>query len=261
MTDRSQPPMRSRQDEIRRIVLERGRVSVEELAEGLGASRETIRRDLNALAAAGGIRKFHGGAMAPEPEVEGSFRSRMGQAVAAKRRIAQAASRLFAPGDTLFIDTGSTTLLFAEALQQVSGLSVVTNSAAIAQVLSRPGTGTRVFLLGGEYGNDNQQTVGSLAIAQIGAFHMRHAVLTVAAIGLDGTVMDFSFEEAQVARAMIAQASIVTVLADGSKIGLRAPYEVCRFPDLDRLVTDRELPSELAAMAARSGPEVMVLHP
>ncbi|MGE0211337.1 MAG: DeoR/GlpR family DNA-binding transcription regulator [Parvibaculaceae bacterium] len=258
MTDRSLAPLPSRQDEVLRIVLERGRVSVDELADGLGASRETIRRDLKALSASGAIRKFHGGAMAPEPEVEGSFRSRMGQSVASKRRIAHAARQLFAPGDTLFIDTGSTTLLFAEALQQVPGLSVVTNSAAIAQVLSRPGTGTRTFLLGGEYVNDNQQTVGPLAIAQIGTFHMRHAVLTVAAVGLDGAIMDFSFEEAQVARAMIAQASTVTVLADSTKIGLRAPYEVCRLPEVDRLVTEGELPPELSGMAASAGVEIIV---
>ena len=74
----------------------------------------------------------------------------MNENVEAKRRIAAAASALFKSGDTLFVDTGSTTVFFAEELARRSGLSLITNSCAIAAHVSR-GDGARVFLVGGEY--------------------------------------------------------------------------------------------------------------
>lgn len=117
------------------------RVSVEDLATETGASRETIRRDLTQLDRAGLLRKVHGGAIrasaaaaAPSlnPVVEGPFHARMEQNVAAKRAIARTAAALLRPGDSLFVDTGSTTLYFAEALEGLKSLTVITNSGVVA---------------------------------------------------------------------------------------------------------------------------------
>ncbi len=176
----------ARRDGIVEIVNRDGKASVEALADSLDASRETIRRDLTELDRQGLLRKVHGGATAAEPsgfeKAEGALAARMTQNLTRKRAIARKAAGLLKPGDSLFIDTGSTTLIFAEELPQIAGLTVITNSAAIA-ALAIKAEDSRVFLIGGEYRRGGQESVGDMAVRQIGEFRAAYAFLTVAAYG------------------------------------------------------------------------------
>ena len=130
-----------RQQRILEMVHERGRVMVDELAILLDASHETIRRDLGTLADRGAVRKFHGGAALPSIQVEGPYDRRMVENAPAKRAIARLAASLFKPGDTIFIDTGTTTAFLA----RIGGdaidwdMTLLFAAAAIAGV----GVGTR----------------------------------------------------------------------------------------------------------------------
>ena len=229
----------NRRDEILAIVRRKKRVHVDELAHHLHISRETIRRDLTELARAGKIQKFHGGAELPGVKGEGRFQERMAENVPAKVAIASRATQLVTPGETLFIDTGSTTLYFAEKLAEIPNLTIVTNSAEIARISSSAPGATQVFLLGGEFNGDNRQTVGSMAIAQIRSFRAHHAILTISAIDERTGIMDFNIHEARIARAMIKQAESVTVLVDSSKFGRIASFEVCEMNGITNLVCDR----------------------
>ncbi len=228
-----------RRAKIVNIIRQQGRATVDNLAEALAISRETIRRDLAQLARKGKIQKFHGGASLPIISEEGSFRHRMSENVAAKVQIATKAIELITPGETLLIDTGSTTLFFSEQLTEISNLTVVTNSAEIARVISQGAQRSRTFLLGGEFRGDNQQTVGSLAISQLKTFRAHHAILTIGALDSRTGVMDFGIEEAQVARAMIEQAESLTLLVDSSKFGKIASFEVCGLSRVTNLVCDQ----------------------
>jgi DeoR family glycerol-3-phosphate regulon repressor len=239
---------KERQARVLDIIRAQRRASVDELAAALAASRETIRRDLGELARAGQVLKFHGGAGLPLPLGEGPFQERMAENAAAKLAIAERAARLFAPGETLLVDTGSTTLYFAEKLAAVPDLTVVTNSAEIARVVSRSGMRSRVFLLGGEYHLDNQQTVGTLAVSQIRAFRAHAAVIAVGALDARSGAMDFNIEEALIAQAMIEQAQSVTVLADSSKFDRIASFAVCPLARIANLVC--EAPPEGALLEA-----------
>ena len=232
-----------RQTEILNIIRQRNRIAVEELSKILQISKETIRRDLSELAKNGKIQKFHGGASLPMMTGEGPFRDRMGDNASAKASIAVEAVKLITPGETILIDTGSTTLYFAEKLAEISNLTVVTNSAEIARVVSLAPVKSKTFLLGGEFNPDNRQTVGSMAVSQIRSFRAHHAVLTVGALDLRTGAMDFCIEEAQVARAMIDQAESVTILADSSKIDRIASFEVCSLDRITNFVCE-EKPSE-----------------
>ncbi|MDH5356966.1 MAG: DeoR/GlpR family DNA-binding transcription regulator, partial [Gammaproteobacteria bacterium] len=124
---------RNRQMKIVETIREEERATVDELAARFDISRETIRRDLTKLANSGKIQKVHGGAILPRVFGEGSFGQRMSENSEAKMRIASKAVELFGAGETLFIDTGSTTLYFAEKLIEVSGLTIITNSTEIAK--------------------------------------------------------------------------------------------------------------------------------
>jgi DeoR family transcriptional regulator, glycerol-3-phosphate regulon repressor len=248
-----------RRDRIVDLLREGARVSVDALAAALQASRETVRRDLAELARRGLVRKFHGGAGLPEPAGEGPFQTRMSEHPREKRAIGRRAAALFGPGDTLFVDTGTTSVVFAEELAKGTGLTVVTNCLTIAQLVSGSGRGNRAFLIGGEYRDAAAQTLGALAVEQIARFHAAHAVLTVGAIDPAG-IMDFDLGETEVARAMIAQARTVTVIADSSKLGRRGLFEVCPLARVDRLVVDRLADGPLAA-ALQAAVEVIVALP
>jgi DeoR family glycerol-3-phosphate regulon repressor len=249
-----------RQTEIVNIIRQRNRVAVDELAKKLQISKETIRRDLTELAKTGKVQKFHGGASMPMMTGEGPFCDRMSDNAPAKASIATEAIKLISPGETVLIDTGSTTVYFAEKLAELFNLTVVTNSAEIAKVISLAPTKNKTFLLGGEFNADNRQTVGSMAVSQIRSFRAHHAVLTIGALDLRTGIMDFCIEEAQVARAMIEQSESVTILADNSKFGKIASFEVCSLDKITNLVCDQTLLTNYQDALTEAGVNVCIVE-
>ena len=218
-------------------------------------SRETIRRDLAALDRQGLARKFHGGARRMEQiPSEIDFMARMTENVPEKRRIAEAAARLFNHGDTLFMDAGSTTIFFAERLAQLSGLTIITNCMGALRHL---GGSARVILLGGEYEAAGQETLGPLTETDLRRFRADHVVLTVGAVHGDG-ILDYDLREASLARAMIAQARRVTVLADHAKFDRPAVFEVAPLSRVERMVTDRPPPPHIAEGLRAGGVQLIL---
>lgn len=242
-----------RQEKIAEAVRRQGRVSVEQLALRFKTSHETIRRDLTALAETGKVQKVHGGAKLPRLQEEGPFRERMALNAVGKRIIAGKAARLIAPGETLFIDTGSTTLMCAEEIGKIGGLTVITNSTRIAAVLAERGNRTSVFLLGGRFDGDNHETAGPTAIADIQSFHADHALITIGALDGSAGVTDFNFDEAQVARAMLDRAQNLIVVADATKFQRTAAFSVCPLARINALVTDRRPQGTLLAALTSAG--------
>ena len=228
-----------RQAKIANIIRKKKKATVNELAEILKISRETIRRDLSALAKAGKVQKFHGGAALPMTTQEGPFNERMGDNVNAKIQVASAAAKIISPGETVLIDSGSTSLYFAEKMAEIPGLTVVTNSADIARIISLSPGKSRAFLLGGEFAPDNRQTLGNFAISQVQLFRAHHAVLTISALDVHTGVMDYAIEEAQIAQAMIEQAETLTIIADHSKFDRIASFKVCALERITHLICDR----------------------
>lgn len=227
------------------------------LAECTGASKETVRRDLTQLAEQGLIRKVHGSALLPELPAEGAFHERMAQGRAEKLRVGRKAAALFTRGDSLFVDTGTATLAFAEALAEKSGLTVITNSLLITQALGRGQGENTVYMLGGQYHSDASENVGPLTIEQVSRFNAHHAVITVGAITADG-ILDFAIEEVEVAKAMIQRAKAVTVVGDSSKFGREALFQVAGWAQIDRLVVDRAPDQAIGDALRQQGVELIV---
>lgn len=208
------------------------------MAEKFDTSLETIRRDLAVLVEAGQLRKVHGGARALMVQGEGEFEVRMRRNALAKHQIAEKLIDLVSPHQTLFMDTGSTTLICAQALARIRNLTIITNSTRIAATFSEGRGGAEVYLLGGLFHGGNSQTVGGETMRQIGCYRADMAIITVG--GIDGGgVMDFSNHEAQVARAMIAAAGQVTIVADGSKFNKPAAFRVSDLQGIDQAVFEK----------------------
>lgn len=244
---------RDRQARIADLIGLEGRVSVDELSERFAVSSETIRRDLGQLAERGAVQKVHGGAKRVRLHAEGTLKERMAEGAEAKRSIARKLADMLEPGDTLFMDTGSTTQFCAEALAQVGTLTVITNSVSIAQIVADNDTGSAVYLLGGRFAAGNGETAGPLVLAQLAGFQADRAVLTVAAIDEDAGVMDADFDEAQIAREMIGRARQTVVVADASKFARRAAFRVCALDEIDILITDQPPEPHIVMAIERAG--------
>jgi DeoR family glycerol-3-phosphate regulon repressor len=247
-----------RRRRILALMAERDRITVNGLADELRVSRETIRRDLHALEERRLLRKVHGGAVTLQTATENDISQRVWQQRLEKQRIAERAAGLFQPGDSLFIDAGTTTATFAGELAKLSGLTVITNAHEVAARLWHGPGKNRIFLLGGEYRGDVPETVGPRVIEQIAGLRADHAVLTIGAVDATDGFFDFNDEEASIATAMIRQARSTTVLADHTKLGRLALVKVCDLRAVARLVTDRPPAEPLRGALRAAGVEVLV---
>lgn len=244
-----------RQQRIRELVSRDGATRVDTLAEAFGVSAETIRRDLARLAEEGAIQKVHGGARRLRLFAEGSRDERAAEGAEAKARIARRLAEIVEPGETLFIDAGTTTLACAEALSATEGLTVITNSLEIAQRVGRNASAS-VYLLGGALRAAEAETLGPLVIEQLDRFQADRAILTVAGLDAAAGATDSGFEEAQVARAMIGRAGSTTIVAHAAKLGRRAAFRVCALAEIETLVCDRPPPEDMAGPLGRVRVEV-----
>ncbi|MGE0971524.1 DeoR/GlpR family DNA-binding transcription regulator [Klebsiella sp. WOUb02] len=245
-----------RRTEILALVNEKRKVTVDFLSEKFSTSRETIRRDLTDLAISGQLRKFHGGATSLDTLHEGKFSTRLTESAHEKKMIAQFAATLFHQGESLFIDTGTTTLAFARELAiSTTELTVLTNSVSITQIFAGSDRNHRVFLIGGQYREEEAENIGPIAVEQIKQFQATHAVITVGALDTHG-VMDYDLEETEIARTMVAKADQVTVLADSSKLGRTALFTVCPLDKVDRIITSGDPEPGLQAALSDAGVEI-----
>ncbi|MFT5259405.1 MAG: DeoR/GlpR family transcriptional regulator of sugar metabolism [Saprospiraceae bacterium] len=228
-----------RHQQILDMVNQQGNITVDALCEKFHTSPETIRRDLGQLSATGKLRKVHGGATRASSVGEGPFYQRFRRNVEAKRTIAKLAASLISPGDALFVDTGTTTLVFAEEIAKINGLTVVSNSVDIIRILDQgSGEDKSLHLLGGRYHGINGETLGNVAISQLEKFRPHYAVVAVGAIDAEAGLTDYDEGEADLAAAMLGIACSNIILTDSSKFESIGGYHVAPLANVDRLVTD-----------------------
>jgi DeoR family transcriptional regulator, fructose operon transcriptional repressor len=228
-----------RQHRIMNLVATQGRIETDSLAQALNVSRETVRRDLMKLASEGKVRRVHGGVTAAELPPEKPFGARALVHAAEKQRIAKAAVRLLAPGQCCFIDAGTTTAAFARELATVCGIAVITNSLDVAEAIRSGQADADVVLLGGRMGADVPATYGELTLGQIERFRADFAIVSPVGIDPRHGATDYLMPEADVARAMIANAARVAILADRSKLGVVSRVKLCPCEGIDILVVDK----------------------
>ncbi|WP_119387976.1 DeoR/GlpR family DNA-binding transcription regulator [Taklimakanibacter lacteus] len=246
-----------RHAEIRQLLHDRMSASVTELSERLGVSAETIRRDLKLMAERGEVLKLHGAATLPHAVGEAPFERRMRENAIAKRAIARRAAEAIADGDSIMLDTGTTTSYLARELLQKRGLTVVTNSSDIARTLSTV-NGNKVHMAGGELHGDNGAAFGNSAITFIERFNVRHAIITAGALDAATGVNDYDLAEAEFAATVLSRGERSVVVTDRSKFGRSALVNVCGFDQLDCLVTDAKPPDDLARALVAAGVAIEV---
>lgn len=245
-------PLTPRQSEIMSTARRDGAASISALAARLGVSLETVRRDIRPLVDEGQLVKMHGVVQVPESGREAPFDRRMRENAAEKRAIGRHIAARIGDGDSLMMDTGTTTSILARELAARRELTVVTNSSDVARTLATV-NGNRVFMAGGELHGDNGAAFGRTAVEFIARFRVRHAVISIGAIDARIGPMDYLLEEAEFARMALQCGETRIIATDHTKLGRAALVKVCDFSDFDLLVTNRDPPTEIAGALEAAG--------
>ncbi len=249
--------LHKRQNEILAAVKSSGACSIIDLAAQLKVSDETIRRNIKPLVSEGLVEKVHGGIVLNQnQEPEPPFERRMNEHVEEKKLISVLLSEIIKDGDSIMLDTGSTTAYVARALSGHQNLSVVTNCTEIARTLAR-GSTNRVHICGGALRPDDWATFGSSAISFVRQFHVSYAILSIGGVTDSGEFMDYHLEEAEFSRAVIGQARKTIVVADHTKFGSRNFVKVCDFEQVDIVISDRLPPADIMSRFKESSTSVI----
>lgn len=236
-------------DEVRSL----GSATVEALAEKLGVTLQTVRRDIKLMAEAGLLARFHGGARVPSSTIENvAYRQRQGMHADAKMRIARTIARAVPDHCSLIINIGTTTEAVARELRHKRGLRVITNNLNVAAILS-DNPDCEVLVAGGVLRARDRGIVGEATVEFIRQFKVDIGLIGISGIEADGTLRDYDFREVTVARAILEQSREVWLAADHSKFNRPAIVELARLDHIDILYTDREPPPPFPKLLADAG--------
>lgn len=234
-----------------------GTIRIGNLAQTLGVSLETIRRDIRPLVEAGILLKHHGSVSVALAGPEAPFERRLRENAAVKLAIARKTTDLIDDGDSVMLDTGATTSILARELLRKSTLTIVTNSSDIARTLATV-SGNKVYMAGGEFHGDNGATFGRSAIEFVANFSVQHSIISIAAIDAETGLMDHQLAEAEFARTVLRCGQRRTVITDHTKFSQTALVNVCGFDDFDVLVTDQPPPSQILRRLHLAGVECQI---
>jgi DeoR family transcriptional regulator of aga operon len=234
-----------RRQHILSLVQKDGRVLVAELAQRLGISQITIRKDLEYLQSKGLVLRTHGGALLPQNGTlfDPSFPEKQDRNSDQKRRIARAAADMVEEGQCIILDSGTTTTLIAQALKRFLHLTVVTNAINIAAELT--GTDFEVILTGGTLRKNSFSLVGPLAEDLLAEMHADILFLGVDGFDVEGGVSTPNVLESRVNRAMVRSAKKVIVVCDATKFSRRSFSRIIPVAAIHHVITDRSAPDSV----------------
>jgi DeoR family fructose operon transcriptional repressor len=252
-----QPLPAERHRLILEVVRERHAVRVSTLSELLAVSEVTVRRDLEDLEHRGLLERTHGGAISTHHlGVEPPYLEAVERSASEKLEIGRAAAELVRPGDTIFLNGGTTTLQVFRHLR-VAGLRVITNHVGIAtEAADRD---LELIVVGGEYRAPSNSCVGGFATQTLRAAFASRSLIGVEGLSIRSGLTTPAAPEAEVARVMIEQTQgPVVVVADSTKVGTIADFLIAPIEVTTTLVTDAGLDAVYRDELASVGVEVVV---
>jgi DeoR/GlpR family transcriptional regulator of sugar metabolism len=245
-----------RQKEILDALHRDGRVEVPELAERLGISAITIRRDLDQLAESGALRRVRGGAVTNSLRGEGlPFEVRAVDDSPLKARLARAAVALIADGEAVAVDSGTTGAAAAVALANRSVTAMPFSIQGIAALAA--GSGVTLLLPGGSVRRHEGTIVGPLALQTLTGLRFDTTILTCCAADPAVGVTAYDLDDAAIKRALRNASERTILIAEGAKFTRSAMAVVCRLDEVDVLVTDDSAPAEVLADLSEGGVHVV----
>ena len=250
-------------EERRRLIVEmlhrEGRVLVTSLARHFRTSQITIRKDLEVLDNQGLIQRTHGGALPLQSGalLDPTLREKENQHREEKIRIAMAAAKMVEEGQSVLLDSGTTTTAIARALKDIKKLVIITNAINIAAEVA--GTNIEVILTGGVLRKNSFSLVGPVAEESL-----RQLSADILFLGVDGFDVQYGLStpnllEAKVNRVMVEVAKRTVAACDSSKFGRRSLSLIAPPQALHEVITDRGAPKSDVKMLKKAGIEVTLV--
>ncbi len=237
-------PVRTRHAQIRKLVQEKGFITIEALSREFGVTPQTIRKDINTLSENGLIHRYHGGAGVSSSTENVDYSERKVLCLKEKQQIARVVAEHIPNHASLFINIGTTTEEIAKALCNHQRLRIITNNLNVASILSS-NENFEVIVAGGLVRHRDCGIIGEAAIDFIQQFRVDYGIIGISGIDLDGTLLDFDYREVRAARAIIDNSRNVFLAADHTKFGRNAMVRLGGIGEIDVLFTDLQPPSAL----------------
>jgi DeoR/GlpR family transcriptional regulator of sugar metabolism len=229
-----------RKDQILLCVKERGSATIAELAEAHDVSEMTVRRDIGKLVDLGLVIRTPGGVMlAPTGSMEKSYLDRSARMAHAKDAIGREASRLVKCGETVVLDSGTTTRCVARHLASKADIAVVTPSLAVLEELAGS-SGIEVRLTGGAYRRASHDLSGNSVVEYLSGIYADKVFFGAAALSFTKGVMNF---DAEMPKVFLESGRERILVIDSSKVGNEAVYRLCALEKCDLVITDAGIDS------------------
>jgi DeoR/GlpR family transcriptional regulator of sugar metabolism len=232
-----------------------GEILAGNVVRALGVSEDTIRRDLQELDLKGDLQRVHGGAVSRLPNSP-PYSERIAQRTESKTAIGSLAATLIRPGQTVFMDGGTTTLHVARALRPDLNVTVVTNSPPLAVELAGH-QAVKVILIGGTLQKESLVVTGAEAALQVSQFRADLFFLGTCALHRKQGITVPSLEEAQVKRAMLQYATATVGVATADKLNTVAAHVVGPVEKLRYLIVEGKADPDLLRKYRKLGIEVL----
>lgn len=252
-----------RQSRIMSELQRLGAVKVSDLVTALGVSDMTIRRDLDVLARQGLLDKVHGGATlrTGRSTDEPGFAAKSGRETAEKEAIGRRAAQLVQPGTAVALTAGTTTYALARSLAGVPGLTVVTNSIPVAEVLHQLAGADATVILTGGLRTPSDALVGPVAVDALRGLHVDLCFMGVHGMDERTGFTTPNLMEAETNRAMVESARRLVVVADHTKWGTLGLSRIARLEEAGALVSDTGLPQHARDVLGEHVGELLLADP
>jgi DeoR family transcriptional regulator of aga operon len=244
-----------RRQQISALVRERGSVQVAPLATRFGVSMQTIRKDLHYLEKRGVAERSYGGAISADAVnvvAEPPLETKRASHVDEKARIGVLAASMVKPGDSIVLDSGTTTLQIAHHLPDDEDITVLTNDLDILCALARKER-IRVVMLGGTLRRRNRAFYGAQTENALEDLHVDKLFLGVDGFDLERGITTHFEPEAMLNRKMVKAARQVIAVTDKSKFGRVCLHRILNVAEIDDLITDADDADGMQAAAERAG--------
>ncbi|MCP1231682.1 DeoR/GlpR family DNA-binding transcription regulator [Acetobacter indonesiensis] len=248
-----------RRARILQFVQQQGYAANEDLAKALNVTVQTVRRDVNSMAADGIVARHHGGASAISAAENIAYSDRQILNLKQKEAIGQDAAAAIPDGASLFINIGTTTEAFARSLRTHRALRVITNNIHVATLLA-PAPDCNLVITGGTVRLRDGGIVGPAAAAMIEQYRADFGVIGISGIDEDGTLLDFDVDEIAAAQAIIRNARTVFLLADHTKFKRRPMARVGHISEISAFFTDQQPPATIKAILQKAGVALHVIE-
>ena len=250
----------ARQRVIMEYIRERGSVQVNQLADHLQVTPQTIRRDLNQLYDHELVQRVRGGAVIKNTVENLGHGARKILMAEEKTAIAKLTSKIISNDSSMYINLGTTTERVAEFLTEHESILVITNNINVASILW-PLRNIEVMIAGGMIRHTDGGIVGTSTEEFINRFKPDYAVIGCSAIDESGEILDYDLREVRVTQAIIRQARTVILVTDSMKLERNAPVKVGTLDDIDILVTDEGISTSFVDVCRQNDVDVRITHP